>query len=133
MSVAPILALRKAIVAHLRADTTVTNTAVGQRIYGERTPAEPQWPFVRYGVSDAVGGFEVNVPLHIFSKADYTDDVNAIAQAIGDSLEGKALTLGDSRKAYLTWAGVRVMEDGAQAGAWHSIVTIAARIPRDCG
>lgn len=132
MSVAPILALRKAIVAHLLADNTVTSTAVDERIYGERAPANPTFPFVRYGASDAVPGHDVTAPLHIFSKAAFTDDVNAIAQTIAESLDGVTLTLGDGRKAHLTWAGTRVV-GGIEASEWHAIVTIAARIARDCG
>jgi len=131
MSVAPILGLRRAIVTHLRADSTVTTTAVDSRIYGERAPAEPQWPFVRYGVSDAAGDL-VSVPLHVFSKDDFTDDVNAIAEAIGNSLDERVLTVSEGVKAYLAWQGVQVMGDAEEQSAWHAIVTIQARIPQGC-
>lgn len=129
MSVAPILALRKAIVTHLRADTAVTSTAIGERSYGERPPKAPGWPFLMYGMSDAQPGYEINAPLHIFSKDPFTDDVNAVAEAVGASLDGAVMMLGDGRKAYLTWAGVRVVGSEEE---WHSIVTISARVPRDC-
>lgn len=128
MSVAPILGLRRAIVTHLRADSTVTSTAVGTRIHGEKAPTTPTWPFVRYGVSEASGD-EISVPLHVFSKDDFTDDVNAIAEAIGNSLDEITLTLGDSRKAYLSWAGVTVMGDPEEQSAWHAVVTISAKVP----
>lgn len=130
MSVAPVLAVRRAIVTHLRADSTVTSTAVGTRIYGERSPAQPTWPFVRYGVSDALPGHEITASLHIYSKADYTDDVNAIAEAIGNSLDDKVLDLGGDDKAYLSWAGQQLVGDSEE---WHAVVTISARIPRECG
>jgi len=129
MSVAPILALRQAIVTHLRADAAVTATAVGTRIYGERAPANPQSPFARYGVSDALPGFDISAPIHIFSKAEFTDDVNSIAEAIGRSLDGAVLDLSDDRKAYLSWEGQRVVGSEEE---WHAIVTIGARIPRSC-
>lgn len=127
----PILNLRRAIVTHLRADTSVTSTAVGSRIYGERIADNPTWPFVRYGVSDAVGD-TITVPLHVFSKDDFTDDVNAIAEAIAVSLDEKVLTLGDGRKAYLSWASQNVMGDAEEASAWHAVVTISARVPQGC-
>jgi hypothetical protein len=130
MSVAPTLALRKAIVAHLRSDTAVTATALGQRIYGARPPAEPQWPFMRYGTADAVPGYVITAPLHVFSKADYDDDVTAMAEAIGQSLDGKVLALSDGRRAHLVWAGVRVMGDASE---WHAVVSVTATVPRDCG
>jgi hypothetical protein len=132
MSAAPILALRKAIVTHLRADTSVTALVPAVRLYGERAPASPTWPFMRYGVSDAVPGYEITVPLHIFSKDPFTDDVNAIAEAIGGSLDGKTLSLADGRSAYLKWESVRVIGDAAEADAWHAIVTVSAMVPRDC-
>lgn len=130
MSVAPILALRKAIVTHLRADSAVTSTSIGARSYGEKVPARPTWPYLHYGMSDAVPGFDITAPLHIFSKDPFTDDVNAVAEIVGASLEDKVLTLGDGRKAYLTWLGVRMVGGDDE---WHAVVTIGAKVPRDCG
>lgn len=130
MSVAPILGLRKAVVAHLRGDSAVAATSVGTRIYGERAPAPPTWPFARYGASDAEPGHEITAPLHIFSKDPFTDDVNAIAEAVAASLDGRALTLAGGRKAYLTWAGTRVV--ASDADEWHAIVSFSAVVPRDC-
>jgi hypothetical protein len=129
MSVAPILGLRRAIVSHLRADVAVTSTSVGQRIYGERTPATLTWPFARYGVSDA-SGEDIIVPVHIFSKDAFTDDVNAIAEAIAGSLDERTLALGDDRRAYIAWETSRLV--ASDEHEWHSIVTFSARIPKDC-
>ncbi len=130
MAVAPILALRRAIVTHLRADSAVIATAVGTRTYGERAPESLTWPFVRYGVSEADQGFDITAPLHVFSKDPFTDDVDAIAEAIAESLDGKVLSLGDGRKAYLTWAGTRVQ--ASTPDEWHAIVSVRAAVPRDC-
>lgn len=135
MSVAPILGLRRAIVAHLRADTNVTtlgSPALGARIYGERTPAVLTWPFVRYGQSDARPGFEITAPLHAFSKATYTDEVAAIAEAIGNSLDGQVMTLADGRKARLRYVGHQVVPDAAEASAWHAIVRVDANVVLEC-
>lgn len=129
MSVAPILALREAIVTHLRADSAVTSASIGQRSYGEKLPANPTWPYLHYGMSDAVPGFEITAPLHVFSKDPYTDDVNMVAETVGNSLDGKVLDLGSGRKAYLTWEGVRMVGGDDE---WHAVVTIGARVPRDC-
>lgn len=128
--VPPILGLRKAIVTHLRADATVTATSIGERIYGEKAPANPTSPFARYGVSDAQPGYEIDAPLHVFSKDPFTDDVNAVAEAIGTSLDGKVLRLEDGRKAYLTWKNTRVV--ASDADEWHAIVGFTARIPGAC-
>lgn len=135
MSVAPILGLRKAIVTHLRADTIVTtlgSPALGARIYGERTPATLTWPFVRYGQSDARRGFEITAPIHVFSKATHTDEVAAIAEAIGNSLDGVVLTLADGRKARLLYISHQVFPDAAEASAWHALVRVDANVVLEC-
>ena len=132
MAVAPILLLRRAIVAHLRADATVTALIPAARIYGARSPATPVWPFVRYGVSDAVPAYEITAPLHVFSKADFTDEAVLIADAIGNSLDEQVLGMSDGRNAHLRWAGARVIPDAAEASAFHAIVTIAATVAREC-
>lgn len=131
MSVAPILGLRRAIITHLRADSSVTSTALGNRIYGERAPATPTWPFMRYGVSDAMPGYDIAVPLSVFSKADYTDEAAAIGEAIGASLDGKALTLGDGRVAHLYFRGMQMLSEPDGDG-WHAVVSIGARVARNC-
>lgn len=132
MSIAPILGLRRAIVTHLRADTNVTGTSVASRIYGEKAPAPDKliFPFARYGISDAVPGHEIDAPIHVFSKAEFTDDVNAITEAISLSLDGAVLALGDGRKAYVRWSGTRVVANDAEE--WHAIVGFKATVPRGC-
>jgi hypothetical protein len=132
MSIAPILSLRKAVVTHLRADSSVTGTSVGSRIYGEKAPAPDKlvWPFARYGISDAVPGHEIDAPIHVFSKAEFTDDVNAITEAISLSLDGAVLSLSDGRDAYVHWSGTRIVANDAQE--WHAIVGFKATIPRGC-
>lgn len=139
MSVAPILGLRKAIITHLRADASVTSLgtpALAARIYGERTPAEKVWPFVRYGQSDALAGYEITAPIHVFSKAEFTDEVAQIAEAIGNSLDpddrGLVLVLSDGRLARLRYLGHQVIPDAAEATAWHAIVRIGANVVKEC-
>lgn len=130
----PTLLVRQATVAHLRADTSVTTTAVGTRIYGERSPSELAWPFVRYGVS-AFGQVRGVVTLHAFSKAQYTDEVAAIMAAIVASLGDNPLTLDDGRKLDLVYpeeGGSQIIGDPAEADAWHGIVRFEGYIMREC-
>jgi hypothetical protein len=135
MKAAPILEVRRGIVTHLRADPAVTSLgtpALDARIYGERTPATLTWPFVRYGQSDAVFGWDVSAPIHVFSKTDYTDEVSAISEAIGESLDDVVLAFADGRKAHLRYLGHLIIPDGAEASAWHGIVRIGARVAVEC-
>lgn len=136
MKAAPILEVRRAIVTRLRADASVTalgSPALGQRIYGERTPATLTWPFVRYGQSDAVSslGYDITAPIHVFSKAAFTDEAGDISEAIGASLDNLVLTL-DGRKAYLQYLGHQIIPDAAEADAWHGVVRIGARVAAEC-
>lgn len=132
MKVAPILGLRRAIVSHLRADATVTALVPAARLYGERVPAEPDWPFMRYGQSDAGPGFEIVAPIHVFSKAEFPDEAAEIGEAIGASLENRTLTLGDGRRAHLRWLSGQIIPDAAEASAWHAIVRIGATVAAEC-
>lgn len=128
------LPLRQAIVTRLRADPNVTAVIPAAQVYGERTPATLTWPFVRYGQSD-VGQTSGSVPLHVFSKAEFTDEAATIAAAIVESLDGKRLDLGDGRKADLNWpeaAGTQIIPDGDEADAWHAIVRFNVTVPRTC-
>lgn len=124
------LPLRQAIVTALRADTGLT--AITERIYGERVLADPTFPFVRYGVSDTVpqrgacwDGSRINVPIHSFSKADFTDEVAQMNAAVALALDGKVLAL-DGGKAHLRWTGSRIIPDASEASAWHGIVSFEA-------
>lgn len=128
------LPTRRAIVTHLRADTNVAATALGARFYGETTPATLIWPFGRYGQT-ALGQLGGQVPLHFFSKAQFTDEVAEIMAAVVTSLGDKVLALEDARKLHLIYpdeGGTQIIPDGAEAGAWHGIVRLEARIAREC-
>ncbi len=133
----PTLLVRRAVVTHLRADPTVNTLGsppLGIRIYGEKAPATLTWPFVRYGQSD-FGQTRGVVPIHVFSKASFTDEAAGIAAAIVASLDGRTLELSDSRKITFNWpevGGTQVIPDAAEASAWHAIVRFDVTIPRLC-
>lgn len=135
----PTLPLRQAVVTDLRADAALMALgtpplSTGDRIYGERTPATLVWPFVRYGQAD-VGQTQARLPLHVFSKSQYTDEVAAIAAGIVARLDGRTLELGDGRRVTFNWpeaGGTQIISDAAEADAWHAIVLFDVTIPRTC-
>jgi hypothetical protein len=135
MSAPPILALRRAIVAHLKADIALTALLPSARIFGERS-TEGSWPFSRIGELEAVPGHEIGGAIHVFSKGDFTDEVAAILERIGTSLDDQVLYLGDEPfegpKANVTLVRTRIIPDGAEQSAWHGIATISATVPKDC-
>lgn len=129
----PTLPARQEIVTHLRADTNVTTTDVGNRVYGERTPADKEWPFALYEAD--FGQTDGTVRLHVFSKAKFSDQVAKIMAAMVTSLGGKTLVMPDDRKLRLTYPeanGSQILPDGAEANAWHGIVRFNAFIVLEC-
>ena len=132
MSAAPILLMRRAVVAHLRADAVVTSLLPSGRIYGERPESNAVRPFMRYGMSDSVPGYDVTAPLHIFSGSDFTDEIARIIEEIQASLDGAVLTLESGEKIYMRVTSTRIIPDAAEQNAWHGVVTVKGHIPRDC-
>ncbi len=129
----PTLALRRAIIGALKADSGVTDLVADGRVYGERALAKPIFPFIRYGITDARpkrgtcwDGATIDLPIHAFSKAEFTDEAVNINRAIQLALDGKALQLEGGATAYVTWAGSTVIPDAAEAGIWHGISRFSA-------
>lgn len=133
MRAPPILATRRAVVRHLKADAILTATAVGDRIYGERPPASGLlWPFVRCDGFDALPGWRVAGLIHIFSKGPFSDEAAQIIEVIADSVGDQTLDLQNGYKAFIGIERVRVIPDGGEQDAWHGFAAITASIPRDC-
>lgn len=132
MSAAPILATRRKVVARLKADATVTVLLPAGQIFGERSDADTPWPFSRCGEFEGEPGHVVRGNVHVFSKSDFTDEVAAITEAIGTSLDGAVIELADGRKANVSVSRTRILPDPDEQSAWHGIVSIVATIARDC-
>lgn len=124
------LPLREAIVTALKADSGLTSIVAPAQVNGERAEANPIFPFTRYGVSEARPR-STDVPIHAFSKAEFTDEVAGINAAIVAALDGRTLALGDGERAYLTWTGSTIMPDSAEAGVYHGINRFTITTP-DC-
>lgn len=128
----PTLALRQKITARLKADPDVLALVAEPQIYGERVKADKAWPFIRYGVSDTLplkgqcwDGATVDVAIHCFSKAQFTDEAANINAAIAASLDNATLELG-GRRAHIRWTGSTILPDPAEADAWHGIARFEA-------
>lgn len=83
------LQVRQSVVAHLRSYAPLTALIAQARIYGEQTPADVQWPFIRYGSTTLPfeatcwSGSQQNVDIHVFANGPFTDAVlRASAQVV---------------------------------------------------
>lgn len=90
------LEIRRAIVAHLRADATVTAIVPAARIFGEFRPvtASSDWPFIRIGYSSALpfeaqcwSGSQNTLTIHVFANGPTTDSVETISKRVIQSVQ----------------------------------------------
>jgi hypothetical protein len=125
------LSLRQAIVTRLRADADLTGLVPAASIYGQRSPSTVTWPFVRYGAPDETPlrkGTDIRVTLHAFSNEQFEDEASNILAAIQASLEAAVIDLGGGLTAYLNFLRATVMGDGAEADAFHGVISFDAAI-----
>lgn len=132
MSAAPILAVRKALVTHLKADLVVTAALPAARIFGERADSSA-WPFSRMGEFEGNRlGQDVSGNIHVFSKGEFSDEAATLTELIGNSVDGAVLALADGRRCIVELANTRLLADPEEQSAWHGIASIVANVTRDC-
>lgn len=129
------LALRKAILAALEESAAVTAIVPPDRLHAVEPPADPAWPFVRYGLAasapfraSGLDGVRVALSLHGFARGPQEDAVAELGAALATALDGGVLALdGDpATLAYLSWTGSRLRRDGDDAGAYQVVVDLEA-------
>lgn len=121
------LEVRKQVVAHLKGYAPLTDLVSAARIYGEQPPADPDWPFIRYGLGiagpyEATGPLEGSthrVTLHAFSHGPYTDAIHAIARQVVAAMYTfqPVQSLLD-----MQWAGTQILRDTDEANAYHAVI-----------
>lgn len=109
------LEIRRAIVAHLRADATVTALVPAARIYGEFAVSDV-FPFIRMGYPataqfEATGwdGSEADFAIHVFADGPGTDAVLTIAKRVVASMTNFAPASIDG--AFADWLRTDVVPD----------------------
>ena len=120
--------VRKAVLAHLRADITVTALVPAVRIYGEQPAAAvPDWPFIRYGYPIAApweatcyDGSEHRATIHAFARGPSTDAVGLITKRI-------IASMGNFQPALFQdlgrgWIGSTILPDGDEAEDFHAVI-----------
>ncbi len=123
------LLLRKGIVNHLKANATLVALVPSARIYGEQPPAEPAWPFIRYGLPsvtpdrfDCYEGGTHAVTIHAFANGPYTDSILTIRAAIIAALDDASIAItGDAGVTLIRHDLSNLIRDTEEAGAYHDI------------
>lgn len=120
------LPVRQSVVAHLKADAAVTALVSASRIYGEESPIQPEYPFIRYGLPFSApyeatcwDGSTHRVTIHVFARGPFTDAAARIAKAVVasiDTLDLGALSLVDSE-----WVGNTWFRDTDETSLYHVV------------
>lgn len=141
MAIDSFLPVRRAIIAELKGDTPLS-ALIGDRFYPQAPPANPTWPFGKYGApssipvrASCVDGSEMRVSLHGFSKGRRSgnrliesaeDHAARIGAAMAGAVDGRRLTI-PGGYALVQWRGSQLMMDGAEADAFHCVVGLRVR------
>lgn len=123
------LAVRKAVVAKLRATPALTALVPAASIYGEEAPAMPAWPFIRYQLptleqyeNSCGDGAGQEVTLHVFARGPGMDACTGICVAIHDALLDDVLAVEPLGLVSLDYRLTRLLHDQDEAGAYHGLV-----------
>lgn len=136
----PSLSVRGKIIAALKADAQLTAIVPAARIYPGKSPASPIFPFIRVPMLigtvaelDGGSGSDQSGVIHCFTKlanpslpdpeaqaATINRHIVRIVSGIDD------VDLGDGESLGVHAVQTQVIEDGAEADAYHGMVTVRA-------
>lgn len=136
--------VRRAVLTHMKADDDFVAIVLATQQHPQTAPANPIWPFTRYGVPIAtpiraacVDSATISFVIHSFAKNRLEGDrivesaedyAGRIASGVNRCLGGAYLDLGDGVTARIRWLSSQVMQDGAEAGAYHGVSSFSARV-----
>ena len=135
----PSLSVRGKLIAAMKADAQLTAIVPAARIYPSKTPATVTWPFIRVPMLtgtvaelDGGGGSDQSGVIHSFTKLSATAPdpeaqaatINAHIVRIVSGIDDTLLADGESLGVHAVQT--QVIEDGAEADAYHGLVSIRA-------
>lgn len=138
------LPVRRAILTGVKADAPLTAEVPASSIHPQSPLVEPTWPFIKYGASSGIAirascvdGNELAGALHGFSRGRH-DGTGALVETAEDhaarigalmakAIDRRVFTLDDGRQVKVRWTGSRLLPDGAEPDAYHTIQTFTAR------
>lgn len=121
------LDVQSIIITHLQNYAPLTALVPADSIYGVRPPAEPSWPFIRYGSgttrpyeASCWDGTENAITFHAFAEGDDAFAVGEISKQIVAAME--SLTSPDYSFVRNVWTATNIIPDNNEATNWHSII-----------
>lgn len=144
MTISPDIFVRQKIIETMKGSVPLTALVPASRIYPQKTPPSPSWPFIRMGAladstirTDCGVGGEVSGAVHCFTKASAsTLDPEAAAANIKrriasalDAISAMAVTIdGEAHQLDVQVTGGQLLVDPEEADAFHGIVEFEATI-----
>lgn len=136
--------VRRAVLAHLKADTAAKALVPAANMFPSTTPPTPPWPFSRMdGFSSTaidlscVAGATVTFLLHGFAKPKMhqqtmldtaEDQASRIATAFKLAIHNRRVPVEGGASARLRVTSTRVLRDGDEETAYHAVLSVEARV-----
>lgn len=129
---------RRAALSTLKANAALTAIVPASRLYSQRVPTLPDWPFVKFGPSQGLPiraactrGGNVSFSVHAFAKALPDETAEDYAGRIGAHVRA---ALNESRSTFpggtirFRVTEEQLLQDGAEVDAFHYFAVVTARI-----
>lgn len=129
---------RRAALSTLKGNTALTDIVPASRLYSQRVPSLPDWPFVKFGPSQGLPiraactrGGTVSFSVHAFAKTLPTETAEDYAGRIGAHVKA---ALNESRSIF---AGgtirfrineEQLLQDAGEADSYHYFAVVSARV-----
>jgi hypothetical protein len=123
--------LKIAVISHLEGDADLTAIVPVARMYGLAVPANPTWPYIRYGSPIASpyeatcwDGATVRVTLHAFAETKTGVAGEDQALRIAALIVERMKTFDPSNLGIIEndWINTNIMRDEPEADRWHAVV-----------
>lgn len=128
----------------LKADAALA-AIVADRVYPPQRPAAPVWPFVGWGVpivnpfaASCLDGNTIDVAVHAYAATEGSTSGEEQAAAIAERVAAVLSAAGEvdlaeygcpyAATAQFEWQQTQVIQDNAEADAFHGIVTVRAAV-----
>lgn len=141
------LFVRQALVALLKGAAGVTVLVPADRVFPAQRPPNVEWPFIGVGVpvaapfaASCLDGSTISLAVHAYAETTGEGDATVPGEDMASSIvrvcvavlggeEGAEVALQGltdcpyPATAYITWTGSQVVQDGADASAFHGFAT----------
>lgn len=135
--------VRRAILAHMKADKPLAALVPPASMYPATTKAVPDFPFTRFDAPQSLpldgacyAGATVSFLLHGFAKARFQgglevetaeDHASRIGSAMKTAIHNRRVAIGNDT-ARISVQSARLVRDGADDTAYHAILSVQARV-----